>query len=420
MKVAVIGAGPGGMQAALSASEAGAAVTLIDENAFPGGQIWRKGKFAPKKPFAQLNARLQAADIDKLFGHAVTDIAPKAIWLDGPDARTLFRRFDKIILAPGARELFLPFVGWTLPNIMGAGGLQAMVKSGLDVRGKRVVVAGSGPLLLAVAAYLKKSAASVLCIAEQTPKARLIRFAKSLPASKIWEGLRLKLELSRVPYLTNAWVVRAEGSDRLQTVTLTRGATEKTLACDYLAVSYGLLPNTELFSLLSVRFKEHFVSVDEHQETSVPGIYAVGEATGIGGADKALVEGRIAGLHAAENEVPRALLAAREAQRGFARAMERAFCAREELMRLCQDDTVICRCEDVTYGALKACRDQRSAKLYTRCGMGVCQGRICGGINKKLFQWEENRVRPPIIPVPMGRVYGEGESSGDRQKTPDL
>ena len=405
MRVAVIGAGPGGMQAALSASEAGARVTLIDENTFPGGQIWRKGRRPPPKPFAELYARLEAVSIERLLGHAVTDIAPDEVWLDGPDARTCSRRFDRMILAPGGRELFLPFPGWTLPNVMGAGGLQAMVKSGLDVRERRVVIAGSGPLLLAVAAYLKKSGAILLCIAEQAPMGQLFGFAAHLPIGKAWEGLRLKLGLLGVRHLTDAWVTRASGSDRLESVTLRTGSSERTLRCDYLASSYGLLPNTELFSRLSVELEEHFVSVDAHQQTSVPGIYAVGEATGIGGVDKALVEGRVAGLHAAGKEVPRALTSARDGTKSFVEAMGRAFRPREELKTLCEDDTIICRCEDVTYGPLKSCHDQRSAKLYTRCGMGACQGRICGSINRELFRWDSNRVRPPILPVPIGRVY---------------
>jgi NADPH-dependent 2,4-dienoyl-CoA reductase/sulfur reductase-like enzyme len=397
------------MQAALSAAKAGAAVTLIDENAHLGGQIWRKGPHPPPKQFSELNSDLTAAGVEYLFGHAVTDIAPKQVWLDGPDASALSRRFDKMILAPGGRELFLPFPGWTLPNVMGAGGLQAMVKSGLDVCDKQVVIAGSGPLLLAVAAYLKKSGAKLLCIAEQTSKGQLLGFAGRLPVGKLWEGLRLKLGLRDVPYYTNAWATRAQGSEQLESVTLVRGSTENILSCDYLATSYGLVPNTELFSQLSVRFEKHFVSVDRHQQTSVPGVYAVGEATGIGGVDKALAEGRVAGLHAADQKVSPSLVSARDAHLSFVQAMQRAFRLREELKALCQDNTIICRCEDVTYGALKSCGDQRSAKLYTRCGMGACQGRICGSINRELFQWESNRVRPPMLPVPMGRVYPDAQ-----------
>lgn len=288
-----------------------------------------------------------------------------------------------------------------------------MVKSGLDVRKKRIVIAGSGPLLLAVAAYLKKSGANLLCIAEQAPMRQLIGFAGHLPIGKFWEGLRLKLGLLGVQYLTDAWVARASGSDRLESVTLKMGSTERTLHCDYLASSYGLVPNTELFSRLSVQQEKHFVSVDGHQQTSVPGIYAVGEATGIGGVDKALAEGRVAGIHAAGKEVPRSLASARDRHLGFVQAMGRAFRPRAELLTLCRDDTIICRCEDVTYGALRSCHDQRSAKLYTRCGMGACQGRICGSINRELFQWNSNRVRPPILPVPLGRVYRDGALKPD-------
>jgi len=393
------------MQAALSASEAGATVTLVDENRFAGGQIWRKGLRPPPKRFSALNARLKTAGVETLFGQVVTDIAPEGVWLDGVESGASHRSFDKMILAPGGRELFLPFPGWTLPNVMGVGGLQAMVKSGLDVRDKKVVISGSGPLLLAVAAYLKKSGANLVCLAEQAPMAGLFGFARRLPIGKLWEGLELELGLLGVPQHTSAWVTRADGSNKLERVTLAVGSREKTLRCDYLATGYGLVPNTELFLQLSVKLEDRFVSVDEHQQTSVPGVYAVGEATGIGGVDKAVLEGQIAGLHAAGKEVPSAMVAARSKHTALVRAMDQAFRPRAELKTLCQDDTIVCRCEDVTYGALKSCHDQRSAKLYTRCGMGACQGRICASINRELFQWDSNRIRPPMVPIPMGHIY---------------
>jgi NADPH-dependent 2,4-dienoyl-CoA reductase/sulfur reductase-like enzyme len=128
--------------------------------------------------------------------------------------------YDKLILATGARELFLPFPGWTLPNVFGAGGLQALVKSGLPVRGKRVVIAGTGPLLLAVAAYLSEHEAEVLCICEQAPFSQLRAFAIAMAAfpRKLVEAAQLRFRSRRAPYLTSSWPVAAFGQDRLQSV----------------------------------------------------------------------------------------------------------------------------------------------------------------------------------------------------------
>ncbi len=159
----------------------------------------------------------------------------------------------------GARERFLPFPGWTLPNVMGAGGLQAMVKSGLPVKDKRVVVAGTGPLLLAVAAYLKTHGADVRLVAEQTRLANAIWFGLSHPA-KLPQAMALKLQLIGTLYETGCWVVRASGKERLEAVELRQGSDRWTEDCDYLACGFGLTPNVELPVVLGCGIRDGFVS----------------------------------------------------------------------------------------------------------------------------------------------------------------
>ena len=176
--------------------------------------------------------------------------------------------YRALILATGARERFLPFPGWTLPHVMGAGGLQALAKSGLPVQGKRVVVAGSGPLLLAVAKYLRDHGAVVRLIAEQADQGALVRFGVGLAAhpGKLLQAVQLRAALAGIPYMTSCWPVAAPPGG----VTLQRGDRAWTESCDYLACGFGLVPNTELAALLGCRMSNAGVAADEYQQTSVP------------------------------------------------------------------------------------------------------------------------------------------------------
>src|SRR5215470_1034669 len=250
--VLVVGAGPAGMAAAVRAAECGANVGLVDDNFSLGGQIWRTGSATGSPPEAsEWIERVRAAQVKILCGLRV---------FDQPDAGVLFAegavgiselQYDKLILATGARERFLPFPGWTLPNVMGAGGLQALVKSGLPIQGKRVMVAGTGPLLLAVAAYLKKHGAEILMICEQASWSSLAQFgfALSTQPGKILEALRLKKELASVPFVTSSWPIAAGGDQVLESVTISRKGRSETIVCDYLACGFHLVPNTELAAL---------------------------------------------------------------------------------------------------------------------------------------------------------------------------
>jgi NADPH-dependent 2,4-dienoyl-CoA reductase/sulfur reductase-like enzyme len=318
----------------------------------------------------------------------------------GEGAREL--RYRKLILATGARERFLPFPGWTLPNVCGAGGLQALVKTGLPLGGKRVVIAGSGPLLLAAGAFLRKCDANVCLIAEQASTGSLLRFALGLfgQPGKMLQALILKKRLLGIPYRAGCWPIAARGTDKLSSVTLRQGRRTWKVECDYLACGFHLVPNLELPELLGCVTKRGAVRVSEFQETSVQGIFCAGETTGIGGLELALVEGRIAGYASAGmQDRAHPLFGAREKLRRFARDLNRSFALRDELMRLPEPETLVCRCEDVTFKRLQAYDSWRAAKIQTRCGMGPCQGRICGPAAEFLFGWRMESVRPPIFPT---------------------
>jgi NADPH-dependent 2,4-dienoyl-CoA reductase/sulfur reductase-like enzyme len=383
-EVVVVGAGPAGIAAATVAAESGRRVGVLDENPAAGGQIWRRESNEWIERFALSGAVL-------LSGVTVYGQSEQRSVLTSKG----IIRYSKLILATGARERFLPFPGWTLPNVMGAGGLQAMVKNGLPLKGKRVVVAGTGPLLLAVAAYLNKHGADVRLIAEQARLTNAVWFGLSHP-SKLPQALALRLQLLGTLYEPGCWVVRASGKERLESVELRQGTDRWTEDCDYLACGFGLTPNVELPVVLGCGVRDGFVSVNEWQETTVSGVYCAGEPTGIGGVEKALVEGRIAGFTASgQSKRAKPLFGDREYWRRFQRELERAFALRKELRSLCTASTVVCRCEEVTLGAIQEQQSWRSAKLQTRCGMGPCQGRVCGPAVEFLTGWKPESIRPP-------------------------
>jgi NADPH-dependent 2,4-dienoyl-CoA reductase/sulfur reductase-like enzyme len=402
-EVLVIGAGPAGLAAGYTAARSGRHVILVDENPMPGGQIWRGEWTTPRSSEAALwFDKVRRARLTILTGiRVIAEVAERTLLGEDQQAAYEFR-YQTLILATGARERFLPFPGWTLPNVMGAGGLQALVKMGLPIRGKRVVVAGTGPLLLAVAAYLRAHGARVLMIAEQAPLSRLLSLGRGLWRfpTKAWQALILRGRLFDAPYRSSCWPLSANGDGRLQSVTLQCGSRTREIPCDYLACGFHLVPNVELALLLGCEVREGCVRVNEFQETSRANIFCAGEPTGIGGVDLALVEGQVAGYAAAGRpEAARALFPQRDRWRRFAFRLNRTFALRPELKKLPDAQTIVCRCEDVPRGRLEEYRSWREAKLHTRCGMGPCQGRICGPAVEFLFGWTMESIRPPIFPA---------------------
>lgn len=403
--IVVVGSGPAGIAAACEAAKAGCRVALLDSQAALGGQIWHDEQHHPTSKLARRwFSRIQALDIT-VFPHttAVAVLSAHRLLTETSDGPLTFA-WDKLILATGARELFIPFPGWTTPHVMGVGGLQSLVKSGWPVEGKHVVLAGSGPLLLAVAKNLKKAGAHVRFIAEQTPWRRLAEFGRAVAPhiSKLWQGVDIGLNLLGVPYRCGWWPIRAQGENQVTGVTLSNGHKERTIPCDVLACAFGLVPNIKLARLLGCAEAGGFIQVDSHQHTSCSDIYGAGELTGIGGVDSALVEGRIAGLCAAgQQDRAKELFSRRRSWRRFQSRMERAFVLRDGLKELAMPDTVICRCEDINYSQLASQGNWHEAKLYTRCGMGSCQGCTCGATLQFLFGWSRESDRPPVLSTPI-------------------
>jgi NADPH-dependent 2,4-dienoyl-CoA reductase/sulfur reductase-like enzyme len=414
-EVLVIGSGPAGITAAATAATHGRQVLLLDDNLAPGGQIWREATTGQKEPSDDVKRKtllaLRVSGARVFSGWSIFD-APhpntvRALYDSGSDTHSTDISYERLVVATGARERFLPFPGWTLPGVFGAGGLQALARGGFPVAGKRIVVAGSGPLLLPVAAHLRQMGARVTTVAEQASHRQLARFSAFLSRQpgKLIEGLQYRAATGGSTYRLGCWPLAALGTERVEGVRLTDGQRTWDEPCDLLACGFHLVPNIELAALLGCSLRDGFITVDDVQQTSVANVLAAGEPTGIAGLESALLTGTIAGLAAAGKlDEAKALLPRRQKLERFAARLKSAFALRPELLTIAQPDTIVCRCEDVTVEALKAYESWTEAKLQTRCGMGPCQGRICGPATEVLFGWCNSSVRPPLFPVPLSAM----------------
>ncbi|MFG2823238.1 FAD-dependent oxidoreductase [Kitasatospora sp. NPDC048365] len=444
--LAVVGAGPAGLAAAVTAADLGLRVALVDAGARIGGQYYRHpapelGAARPERlhhgwsVFAGLRERLAAhAAVDHLAGHHVWAAECGPVWrlhtTHGPEAadRTTVEA-GAVLLATGAYERQLPFPGWTLPGVVTAGGAQAMLKSGLVLPGRRIVVAGSGPLLLAAASSLVHAGAEVPAVVEATD---YLGYAKGLPTllgnpAKLVEGAQHGASLlrHRVRLRRSSAVVEAHGTDRVTAVTVARldrdwrpvPGTERRIACDAVAVGHGLVPQVELATELGAATRTTpdgavALAVDAEQRTSLPGLFAAGETCGVGGADLALAEGVLAAYAVAGRPAPRGAVVRRDRRRAFAELMAAAHVPGAGWTGWLTPETDVCRCEEVPVARIReaveelGAGDARTVKLLTRAGMGWCQGRMCGTAVACLSGGAGGRAdsRPLSCPVPLAQL----------------
>ncbi len=452
-QILIVGGGPAGMNAALAAAEHGIASTIIDEGFDVGGQIYRRslrtdGVPAPHPVGDHLRRRI--ASFPRLISARIGAVA----WgmFDGlrvavtQDGRTELLAPKAVVLAPGAHELVPPFPGWTLPGVMTPGAGQILAKTMGIAPGERVVVAGTGPFLLAVASQLVQSGTRVVAVLEATPRSPWLAVPLHgwrTPAI-LRDGFRYWTTLARagVPVRYGRVVISAEGEGRLASIAhapvdgawrpdRTRVEHE---AADALLVGYGFVPRVQLAQMAGCRL-EHRPNIggwvpmrDADLQTTVPGIFAAGDGAGVAGAVVAAAEGRLAGLAAlarlgvldaaafARARVP----IDRELRRmaPLRDALDRICAARDGLTSLVTDDTVVCRCEEVPWREVRdavraGCTTYRSLKVATRVGMGACQGCFCWTSAARLVANESGRTveeigpanaRPPVRPVTLGEL----------------
>jgi thioredoxin reductase len=450
--VAVVGGGPAGMAAAVAACRAGSSAVVIDEYAAPGGQIWRRrfdevDALAPPSLGAEARARgaaLRDCGAEVLAGRSVWGTPePGVLMLTGPGPGRV--RAKAIVLCTGAYDRPVAFPGWTLPGVLTAGGAQALAKGQGVLPGRRVLLAGAGPFLLPVAAQLAALGAEVVAVAEATRRREWAGVGPRMAAhpQRLAEYAKYRAKVRRIVW--GLVIVRAEGDGRVERATIAEAGSdwspagaERTFEVDAVCTAYGFLPSVDLARALGCELAGDAVAHNEDMRTSVAGVFAAGEATGVGGAELALAEGELAGYAAAAHATsaaggvdghagkghPRApmrdltpLRARRAKLADFAGILADLFDPRPGLLKLADAETTLCRCEDVPAGAVDAAVAGGAAtlsalKVVTRCGQGPCQGRVCERlVAARVPEPERFSARAPIRPIPLGLLIAEAAES---------
>jgi NADPH-dependent 2,4-dienoyl-CoA reductase/sulfur reductase-like enzyme len=443
--VAVIGAGPAGMAAGALTARAGLATIVFDENCTPGGQIYRAITTTPLSRRevlgadywrgAELVAELKASGAELATGALVWSLSRDLeIGVSIAGASRLLRA-RRVILATGALERPFPIPGWTLPGVMTVGGAQGLLKSsGLIPRG-RVVLAGAGPLIWLLASQLLRAGGGIDCILDTTAKSNYLRALPHLPAflfsPYLAKGLALIREVGGKVRVRRGIVgLAALGTDALSEVAFSTRAGEERIACEHLLLHQGLAPNVNLAMSVGIRHRWDRLQlcwlpeVDGLGNTSLAGIAVVGDGARIGGAGVAEEHGRRAG-RAAITALARSGTGKRPAARSSGARHGRGRSFLDALYRPARwprlpasDATLVCRCEEVTAGEIRAalrqgCAGPNQLKAFLRCGMGPCQGRECGLTVTELIAEQQGidpeavgyfRLRPPVKPIALGEI----------------
>ena len=447
----VVGGGPAGLAAVDEAARLGLHVGLVDERPTLGGQIYKQPGLVVRDHRAlgrdhlrgrRLIERAQGSGARLLLSTSCVSLRGTTAVLveDGGVARTVTAR--DVLLAPGAHDRPVVFPGWTLPGVLTAGAAQTIVKTQRVAPGKRVLFAGSGPLALAFPAQLHHYGVNVVEALEAGPPPGprdLLRLSVAArgnaPLLRDAIGYRTELLRARVPLRYRRIIVRAEGRERVERVVHATvdadwrvlPGTEQSVDVDTLCVGYGFFPSVELMRVAGcdLRYDENLggpvVVVDEWLRTTVPGISAAGDGTGIAGSYVAEDEGRLAVLGiAGDEERARTVRRRLAAKRRFQHALLRVHRIGAGIYELATADTVVCRCEEVTLAelerAIEATADINVVKGFTRVTMGLCQGRNCqrqvaaliaarhGG---RIADLPFATARSPVRPVPIGAVADE-------------
>ena len=462
--VLVIGAGPGGLVAASVAAEAGAEVVVLDERPIGGGQYYKQPSSIDHVP-ESLSQDRQFSDgkilIERAMRSGARVLLGNQVW--GAFVPNEFAVFDgeqssiykpkRTIVASGAHERGLPIPGWTLPGVMTTGAAQSMLRNYGTLPGQRILIAGNGPLNLQVALELFQAGAEVFAVAELAKKPGVARFFEGLRMGLTAPGLMkngihylIGLRRSGVPVLyqqglasvektrtgLRAWTGRVR-PDRIDA--------ENSYDVDIVCMGYGFQPNNEILRCLGCRH-----SYDEYRgqlvtdrssncETSVAGVYAIGDCCGLGGAPAALQDGVIAATAAVESlqltvspehrkEYKRAVRNLRRHQ-AFQTALWKIFAAPRFQTELANPDTLICRCENVCLKDIeKAINDNSQSigavKRHTRLGMGPCQGRYCAPLVADLLAKRSGHAidefsffapRSPLKPLRIADIVSSTKST---------
>ena len=445
--ITIIGAGPAGVRAAATLARAGRRIVLIDENMRIGGQIYRQPPPGAERPpqalygfeagkAVSIHRALDGLDIDYRPETLVWNARDKVLDLTGPRGAERLP-FDRLILATGATDRSIPFPGWTLPGVFSLGGAQIALKAQGCAIGRRVVFAGTGPLLPLVAYQYAKAGAQVAAVLDTSGFATKLKAAPGLlTLPKLFvKGLYYLAQLKRrgIPVIEGVEGFAVEGANAPEAITWRRGAETGRIACDAVGAGFGLRSETQLADLLGCGFafddlsRQWLPTRDAEGRASERHVYLAGDGAGIAGADAAELAGeRVAWTLLGDIGAPVDAARAATLDKGlariarFRRAIEAAFPFPHRFHGAIPDDLVICRCEGVTAGQLRFQVDQREAsemnrlKAYSRLGMGRCQGRMCASAGAELLShWchadigavGRLRGQAPVKPIPVADVH---------------
>jgi NADPH-dependent 2,4-dienoyl-CoA reductase/sulfur reductase-like enzyme len=454
--VAVVGAGPAGLAAATVTAAAGLSTVVLDDNPAPGGQVWRAVTTTPVQDRRVLGDDYwKGQEIVGAFEASGAKYAPgAAVWSlsregeigisFGSGARMIKAR--RVIIATGALERPFPIPGWTLPGVMSVGGAQTLLKASGLVPGGRVVIAGAGPLLWLFAHQMLRAGGQIQAILDTSDGAgRRMALKHAVPfvtSPYLVKGLKLMAGVRRrVRVLTGVMSLAAVGQDKIETVVFRRGAEGgQRIAADVLLLHQGVVPNVNLAMAAGV---EHwwderqlcFVPViDTYGGTSIEGVAIAGDGAGIAGAEAAVERGRIAGIAAVralkgemaklpDEAASRKTLAKYDGARAFLDTLYRPANA----FRIPSGDTIVCRCEEVTAQQVVdnvrvGCTGPNQLKAFVRCGMGPCQGRMCGLTVTELIAQARGvtpaevgyyRLRPPVKPIALAELASMPKTESD-------
>ncbi|MCZ6883419.1 MAG: NAD(P)/FAD-dependent oxidoreductase [Gammaproteobacteria bacterium] len=449
-QLVVIGAGPAGMAAAQTAAEHGVDVTLFDDQAQPGGQIYRNVDTSPLADTSLLGKDyVFGQPLVQAFRHAELDYyACTSVWyLDKAREIGILKQgvshkisAQRVIVASGAQERPMPVPNWQLPGVMTAGAGQILLKSAAMVPDNGVVLAGNGPLMLLLAWQYLRAGVNIHAILDTTPKGNLFRALRYLPralaaGNDLWKGLRMMLSIAtaRVPYYHCVSELRAEGDNQLQAVSFSAAGRHHRIDTDLLLLHQGLIPGLHILQAAGCEIEWNPAQqswqtpVDVWGETSLNGIFVAGDGGGIAGARAASLSGQLAGLQVAHqlglvdigkrDQLARPIINSRNRHLAIRPFLD-AFYAVPETFLNPADETLVCRCEEVSARQIRdvialGCIGPNQAKAFTRCGMGPCQGRYCADTVAHIFAHQlgvsvadigHYNARAPLKPITLGQL----------------